>query len=1043
MSNLARFAKLAPFLLVAMAFLLASDLTLAGEPASSSAEMLVDAELHDVVFLDPDRGWAVGDRGVIWQTEDAGRRWQLIDSPTTARLRSICFVDDQHGWIAGGWIHPYTHRTSAVLLRTENGGKKWNRIEVSTIPALKRVRFTTSRSGWALGDVSPMHAAGLFHTTDGGYSWTSPPDCESLSFTEGDFVLPRRPALQGQSAIRQAQVGAPGTLRGSNPGNLSASLIDVHGVTVSYSNGKFNPTAAEQLCRSPRSVRFSNAGGWLVGQHGAVLCSQDGGISWRSPGPKFPRNVAAEFDWQAVSVWGDHCWIGGVPGSGILHSPDQGNTWQLQHTGQPLPINQIYFLDDQHGWAVCPLGRILSTRDGGQSWRIQRSGGDRAGLVAIHANDKNLPLELLAKTAADEGHLTTVITLSAGEAKSATDELLRDACSRVGAVSALRIPELLSLPPDRGTITTSRDDPNTRRGELSQQLERHIVRQLRIWRPDVVLTDSISASGDHSAGHQAAQVVIQAVQRASDPAVFSDQIVVAGLQPWTVRKVAGAYSANESARLSIDTGRLSMQLGCSLADYTISSHGLLSDSWSPSPRAAGYRLLWSQASQDAGNRDLFSGIPLSAVGQSRREVRSPPPTQIDGLLRTAQQTRNLQEIAAGGGGRDASLSALLPQIDQLVQGQEPAAAGRLMHRLAQQFLESGQYPAAADCLNRSVERFPDHALSDAALLWLLRYYSSAELQHAFQSHEIVRLPAPSTVASAPAIPPVNQQFAVPNTTLAQQATFTSPVESDQPVSSSELERVLRIAEFIQQSRPSLYADARIQFPLISVQRRLGKGSEATRILNTLSASQLAANWRNIASDELRLADPRPRSLRPAAHAARAGQKPILDGDLNDPCWQSAMPILLPSEPTCPTEAKFTFDDEYLFVSWRCAGASLLKRGPKPTIRARDAAVGDDHVDLWLDIDRDYQTSYQFTTDQSGQTREACGGDIRWNPQWFVASSQRDGAWSTEIAIPFAELTAAGVAPGEVWCIRLQRKYRGTPISWPEGESFGLLMFSDH
>ena len=495
--------------------------------------------------------------------------------------------------------------------------------------------------------------------------------------------------------------------------------------------------------------------------------------------------------------------------------------------------------------------------------------------------------------------------------------------------------------------------------------------------------------------------------------------------------------------LSIDTGRLSMQLGCSLADYTISAHGLLSDSWSLTLRTTGYRLLWSQASQDVGNRDLFSGVPVAAVGQSRRDVHSPPPTQIEGLLRAAQQTRNLEEIAVRGLGGDASLAVLLPQIEQLMQGQEPAAAGRLLHRLTQEFLETGQYPAAAECLSRSVERFPDHNLSDAALLWLLRYFSSAELQHAFRSQQIVRLPAPSDLVTATATSPGTPRLPPQTSTLAQQAVFTSPVvEEAQYVTSSELDRVLRIAELIQQTRPALYVEPRIQFPLMSMQRRLGKTSEAARILNTLAASQLTADWRSIASDEQRLMDPRARAIRPSAGAVPTREKPVLDGDLNDPCWQSVTPIQLPSEPALLTEARLTHDDEYLFVALRCAGSTRLERGQRPTIRTRDAPIGSDHVDLWLDVDRDYQTSYQFTIDQSGQTRESCGDDIRWNPQWFVASAEREGTWIAEIAIPFSELMSVDVAPDEAWCIRLRRGSSGsTPISWPAGESFGLLVFT--
>jgi hypothetical protein len=69
----------------------------------SPEEFLRDAELSDVCFLDPDRGWAVGDRGVILHTKDGGRNWHLQASPVNCRLESVCFLDDRSGWIVGGW----------------------------------------------------------------------------------------------------------------------------------------------------------------------------------------------------------------------------------------------------------------------------------------------------------------------------------------------------------------------------------------------------------------------------------------------------------------------------------------------------------------------------------------------------------------------------------------------------------------------------------------------------------------------------------------------------------------------------------------------------------------------------------------------------------------------------------------------------------------------------------------------------------------------------------------------------------------------------
>ena len=72
------------------------------------------------------------------------------------------------------------------------------------------------------------------------------------------------------------------------------------------------------------------------------------------------------------------------------------------------------------------------------------------------------------------------------------EERLRDACSTVGAVTAQIVPRI-----DRQSFTTPADEPplqsdrNPLRGDPLEQQTRQIVRQLRMWQPDVVLTEKI------------------------------------------------------------------------------------------------------------------------------------------------------------------------------------------------------------------------------------------------------------------------------------------------------------------------------------------------------------------------------------------------------------------------------------------------------------------------------------------------------------------------------------------------------------------------
>src|SRR5437660_6032019 len=57
------------------------------------------AWLHSVFFLNQNKGWAVGSKGVFLTTVDGGKTWQLKTRPTEDTLRDVYFADDQNGWL--------------------------------------------------------------------------------------------------------------------------------------------------------------------------------------------------------------------------------------------------------------------------------------------------------------------------------------------------------------------------------------------------------------------------------------------------------------------------------------------------------------------------------------------------------------------------------------------------------------------------------------------------------------------------------------------------------------------------------------------------------------------------------------------------------------------------------------------------------------------------------------------------------------------------------------------------------------------------------
>src|SRR5437867_678348 len=70
-------------------------------PASLKWQVL-SSRLYSVYFISSTTGWAVGERGVILATTDAGKTWNIQAGGTLDRLSAVSFVNASTGW-AVGW----------------------------------------------------------------------------------------------------------------------------------------------------------------------------------------------------------------------------------------------------------------------------------------------------------------------------------------------------------------------------------------------------------------------------------------------------------------------------------------------------------------------------------------------------------------------------------------------------------------------------------------------------------------------------------------------------------------------------------------------------------------------------------------------------------------------------------------------------------------------------------------------------------------------------------------------------------------------------
>ncbi len=195
--------------------------------------------LRALAFLDPKRGVAIGNGGLLLATGDGGQHWQTRDSGTDQHLLDIAFVGEQ-GWIAG-----YT----GVILHSTDGGRTWAKQPTDTTQALENIFFLDQDHGWSVG-----WAGTILRTVDGGKTWQQvKTDAASWSLSSIYF----RDANNGWL------VGFAGQILRSRDGGLTWTAV----------------TSPVKGWLTAVSFDSSNRG-WITHDDG-FLVSADGGQSWK------------------------------------------------------------------------------------------------------------------------------------------------------------------------------------------------------------------------------------------------------------------------------------------------------------------------------------------------------------------------------------------------------------------------------------------------------------------------------------------------------------------------------------------------------------------------------------------------------------------------------------------------------------------------------------------------------------------------------------------------------------------------------------------
>ena len=365
---------------------------------------------------DADRAWIVTTFGSVLVTRDGGRQWTPLVLPEPA-MRVVALSDAEFWLLAYSFGDPMPS-----ALHTVDGGASWVRVPLPPLaPGFYAdavdLQFATSAHGLYVRTEYGYDGGGAYVsrrqqyvTTDGGVTWQLLPPAPGADsygryllaapgtvYWIQPYVSPARTTDGGatwQTITLPAEVGNSYDPQLRTFGANRLVVSDYYGATWLSSDGGLTWNA--RTAGGPASAGFNSI--WFFDSRegvawaddGSSARTADGGQTWTVTPP------AVGLGWRRGQFLADGSlgWIVSDNGT-IYRSSDKGRTW-FAPAPQTAPfmygVQDVHFIDAQHGWAVSPYGSagasaIWRSSDGGLSWQLPDGGQLPSGFFSVRFAD--------------------------------------------------------------------------------------------------------------------------------------------------------------------------------------------------------------------------------------------------------------------------------------------------------------------------------------------------------------------------------------------------------------------------------------------------------------------------------------------------------------------------------------------------------------------------------------------------------------------------------------------------------------------------------
>jgi len=271
---------------------------------------------YDLVFLDENAGWAVGQKdqtnGVLFHTTDGGKTWSEQSSGVAgAILTNFTWVDPMNGFIIG-----FDQAGKSFLMRTSDGGQTWQVITPANITG--QIFSLTIQPGGVLWMLTVIYQPRSYHV------WNS---ADGTSWSE-HTVTPLPDARIVEITFPTVQVGYAVGRSGSD---VSIPLL-----TKTSDGGETWANVSLPLAKGVLAGLFfiDDLNGFVCGtseNFGIILKTGDGGASWKEVARLSGSELTIDdvimsnpLTGFAYGFWKD----GDKYGMTVFQTKDGGNIWE-------------------------------------------------------------------------------------------------------------------------------------------------------------------------------------------------------------------------------------------------------------------------------------------------------------------------------------------------------------------------------------------------------------------------------------------------------------------------------------------------------------------------------------------------------------------------------------------------------------------------------------------------------------------------------------------------------------------------------------------